>query len=352
LAPRNDLEARLVEIWRKVLAVGPVGVRDNFFDLGGHSLLAVSLFAEMEEAFGRHLPLATLFQAPTVEQLAQALRSEGLAAPSWSSLVPIETRGTKPPLFCVHTNTGQVLFYRDLARNLEQDQPVYGLQSVGLNGKEEPLTRVEEMAAHYIEEIRKVQPQGPYLLGGFCMGAYIALEMAHQLQAQGLEVALLASICTDGIWKTVTSFRGGMAFHLRNLSRLGPGQRLAYLVVRLRYRFMRFRGSAAVVVCRLYLACNRHLPPALRQLHIHEVNSRASRKYSPRTYRGKLTYFQAAGDGSPDLGQFWGNTVTDGLEIHVVPGTNASVLGEPNVRVLAEKLQACLNKAVGRRHSI
>jgi aspartate racemase len=214
------------------------------------------------------------------------------------------------------------------------------------------LNRVEEMAAHYIEEIRKVQPQGPYLLGGFCMGAYIALEMAHQLQAQGLEVALLASISTDGTWKTVTSFRGGIAFHLRNLSKLGPGQKLAYLVVRLRYRFMRFENRAAAVVCRLYLAYNRPLPPALRHLHIYEVNSRASRKYSPRTYKGKLTYFQAAGDGCPDPEQFWGNIVTDGLEIHVVPGRNISVLGEPNVQVLAEKLQACLNKAVGRRHSI
>ena len=198
IGPRDRTEADLVRIWERVLETRPIGVTASFFDLGGHSLLAMQLFAEIEKSFSRQFPLSTLFEAPTIERLAQVLRDKAWR-PQWNSLTPIQSSGSKPPLFCVHAADGNVLFYAQLARYLDHDQPLYGLQAMGLDGRSRALSTVEEMAAAYISEIRTVQPEGPYYLGGFCSGAYIALEMAHQLQSQGCEVALLAAFNTDGI---------------------------------------------------------------------------------------------------------------------------------------------------------
>src|SRR5207237_8666933 len=138
-----------------------IGIHDNFFELGGHSLIAVRLFALMEKEFGKRLPLATLFQAPTVAQLAPLLQKD--CASSWSSLVPIQPRGSRPPFFCVHAVGGNVLEYYDLARHLPSDQPFYGLQSRGVNEHEAPHERIDEMAAHYLKALRQFQWQGSYI---------------------------------------------------------------------------------------------------------------------------------------------------------------------------------------------
>src|SRR5262249_46858595 len=159
VAPRDMLERQLTQIWENILAIKPIGIRDNFFDLGGYSLLAVRLFEEIEQATGKTLPLATLFQAATIEQLADLLRQEEWSAP-WSSLVAIQSNGSKPSLFLIHAVGGNVLHYRDLSRYLGPDQPFYGLQAQGLDGKQVPHTRVEDMAALYIREIRTLQPEG------------------------------------------------------------------------------------------------------------------------------------------------------------------------------------------------
>jgi amino acid adenylation domain-containing protein len=196
-APRDTLEIQLASIWQKVLGRERIGIKDNFFDVGGHSLLAVRLLAQIEKMAGKKLPLATLFQAPTIEQLAKILRQEEWKAP-WSSLVAIQPLGSKPPFFCVHAAAGNVLFYSDLARHLGSDQPFYGLQAQGLDGDEDPYNRVEEMASHYIDEIRTVQPKGPYLLGGLSFGGVLAYEMAQQLRAQGEKVGLLVLFDTYG----------------------------------------------------------------------------------------------------------------------------------------------------------
>src|SRR5712691_3579350 len=151
-APADELELKLTRIWERVLGIDSIGVNDNFFELGGHSLLAVRLFDQIEKSFSRNLPLATLFQAPTVKQLARVLREEGWPAP-WSSLVMIQGSGSRLPFFCVHAAGGNVIEYRDLARLLGPDQPFYGLQARGLDGKSDPHTTITEMAAHYIEEM-------------------------------------------------------------------------------------------------------------------------------------------------------------------------------------------------------
>ncbi|MEM8721219.1 MAG: condensation domain-containing protein [Cyanobacteria bacterium P01_G01_bin.39] len=193
----DKVESKLVEIWQDVLGVDFVGLRDNFFELGGNSLQAVTLFAQIEKQFGKNLPLATLFQSATVVEIAEIIRQEKWLAP-WESLVPIQPNGNKPPLFYIHGGGGNLLVYRDLAYSLGSDQPVYGLQPRGLDGKYVPFQRIEDMAAYYLTQIRNLQPSGPYYLAGLSSGGNIAWEIAQILQAQGEKVALLALFDTNG----------------------------------------------------------------------------------------------------------------------------------------------------------
>src|SRR5262249_20586226 len=151
----------------KVLRVARVGLDDNFFELGGHSILAVRILIEVEKQFGTRLPLATFFQAPTVAGLAQVLRRSDHVSP-WSSLVPIRPSGSRTPLVLMHSHGGNVMEYQPLAECLEQDQPVFALQARGLDGNIVRNQTIEEMAAHYLTELRLLQPEGPYILAGFC----------------------------------------------------------------------------------------------------------------------------------------------------------------------------------------
>ena len=197
LAPRDPLEQQLAKLWEKIFSVEPIGIRDNFFELGGHSLLAVRLFAQVEKRTGKSLPLATLFQAPTIEQLAAILRQEGWESP-WASLVPIKPGGSRPPIYCVHGVGGNILEYLDLAKHMEEDQPFYGCRRLtGWQTAHSNLT-VGQMAAHYIEEVRAFQPHGPYYLGGSSFGGLVAYEMAQQLRAAGEAIGMLALFDTNG----------------------------------------------------------------------------------------------------------------------------------------------------------
>jgi thioesterase domain-containing protein/acyl carrier protein len=174
----------LTALWQQVLDVQEIGIHDNFFDLGGHSLKAAQLFYQLELVFGKQLPLATLFQAPTVAELAAILVKENWTPP-WQSLVAIQPAGSATPLFMVPGVGGNVLVFAKLATLLGHEQPVYGLQARGLDGKESPFTSVPEMAAHYVRQIKGAYPTGPYMIAGVCTGGLIAYEMGQQLLAQG-----------------------------------------------------------------------------------------------------------------------------------------------------------------------
>ncbi|MEP6769656.1 MAG: amino acid adenylation domain-containing protein, partial [Acidobacteriota bacterium] len=176
VAPRGPVESRIAAIWGEILGIERVGVHENFFDLGGHSLLAVRLVASLEKEFGRQVALATVFRAPTVAELAGMFRERRKSARRTPSLVSIQPKGTRPPFFCVAAATG-IVHYRGLAVLLGPDQPFYGLQSQGLDGARAPYESVEEMAAHYVREIREAQPEGPYYLGGYSFGGKVAFEM-------------------------------------------------------------------------------------------------------------------------------------------------------------------------------
>ncbi|MCP5003726.1 MAG: amino acid adenylation domain-containing protein, partial [Planctomycetes bacterium] len=190
-APRETVEFQLVRIWENVLDIRPVGIRDNFFELGGHSLLAVRLMSQIEQQFKKKLPLTTLFQNTTIEQFATILRKQAEPLP-WSSLVAIQPKGEKLPIFCVHPAGGNVLCYLELAQHLGEEQPFYGLQSFGLETGQVPHTQVVDMAALYLNEVQTLHPHGPYQLAGWSFGGLVAFEMALRLQIQGKSVSLLA----------------------------------------------------------------------------------------------------------------------------------------------------------------
>lgn len=196
-APPDALERRLLAIWERALDVDGIGKDDDFFDLGGHSLLAVEVFDAIERSLGVRLSLASIFEAPTVRLLAQRMRENGWKSPQ-GSLVKLNAQGSRPPFFLVTAGDGNSVGFGALARNLGPDQPCFALQPRGVDGGA-PLHRsVERMAAHYLRAIQRVQPRGPYLLGGRCLGCLVAYEMARRLRARGEEVALLVMLDSGG----------------------------------------------------------------------------------------------------------------------------------------------------------
>lgn len=190
--PRDTLELQLLLLWRQALGTEAVGVEDNFFEFGGHSLMAVQLLSHINKMIGKELPLATLFEAPSVAQMIDLLRRDDWK-PSWRSLVAINPAGDHTPIFAVPGVGGNVLMFAQLARLMGAKRPFYGLQARGLDGVTEPFTVIEDAARHNIEEIRTVNPHGPYILLGVCTGGVIAFEMARQLQMEGEKVSLIMS---------------------------------------------------------------------------------------------------------------------------------------------------------------
>jgi thioesterase domain-containing protein/acyl carrier protein len=344
--PRSELERQLVKIWEEILSVNHIGTRDSFFELGGHSLLAVRMFARLNETLRIRLPLATLFRAPTIEGLAEVIGRGELASP-WRSLVPIQPAGHRSPLFGVPGVGGNVLCYSDLARLMGPQQPFYGLQSRGLDGKDQPLTRIEDIATAFLEEVRQVQPEGPYTLLGACMGGVVAYEMAQQLRAAGQAVAHLMLIET---WlpgeaaepQLAVAPRAlavgnlvGSRLHLyaRTLMRLRGRQRLEYL--RDRWKMLAqmwvqrdvFRGDRSD----LYLRT------------VTQANLLALRRYEARVYPGRAVLFRAEERrvaAEDDRRLLWRQLISGGLEIHSLPGADSGLmLNEPGVRMLAEQLK-------------
>ncbi len=341
LAPRNDLEFQLTKIWESVLCVQPIGVKDNFFDLGGYSLLAVKLFAETDKITSRKLPLSVLFQAPTIEQLARIIRRETSAVLD-SSLVPIQPGGTKPRLFLIHAGGGEVLFYGDLARHLGPDQPVYGLRALGLDENQPPHCRIEDMAAHYIKEIQSLQPEGPYFLGGYCLGANVAFEMAQQLQRQGQAVSLI--ILDAGF------FGWPPPIHVPSRNALDH-----YF-----HRFVYHRQQRLLIGASLNYALD-HLKKVGHKVSYVLSNSQdrrhqrmraAHRKaiidYRAKVFPGRIMLVRSREFHDrldKDWHLKWSELAGGGFEYDVVPGTHLTMMQEPHVQILAEKLQAFLQEA-------
>jgi thioesterase domain-containing protein/acyl carrier protein len=352
LAPRDSIEHQLVNIWESLFTVRPVGIKDNFFELGGDSLLGIRLFAQIENECGIHVPLATLLQASTVEQLAGILRAKDSAFQP--SLVLIQSGGNHAPIFCVHACGGHVLFYRPLARHLGGDQPVYGLQAQGLDPQRSPHTRIEEMVNHYISEIRSVQPEGPYYLVGDTWGGLVAFEIAERLQLGGHEVALLSML--DTLCPFPPSLSQKVRRNIGHLIDWGPKTYFLSKVKSVKYRI--FGGTSFEVAAApkahedLVIEDGLIVDKALRRTLDGIVEAHVAYVPVKKVYRGKITYFLAEGGRKvkpyDDERLNWKNVAGE-FDLHVVPGSHNTLREEPYVAVVAQQLAECLQVARSAR---
>ncbi|AFY49162.1 amino acid adenylation enzyme/thioester reductase family protein [Nostoc sp. PCC 7524] len=353
VAPRNQVEAQLVKIWSDILNLPQIGVKDNFFALGGNSLKALHLISKIEQDFGKEIPLATLLKNPVITDLAAVIQDSSNLIQN-SPLVPIQPQGKKQPFFCIHPAGGHVLCYFKLAHNMGNEQPFYGLQAQGFYGKEEPLTKVEDMASLYVKTIREFQPQGPYQLGGWSFGGVVAYEVAQQLIKQGQEVSLLAILDSyvpilldkqkqiDDVYLVGVLSRvfGGM-FGQDNL--VTP-EEIQHLSLEEKINYIIDKARKAKI-----------FPPGVERQNNRRIldvlvgTLKATYSYKRQPYPGKVTIFRAREKHimAPDPTLVWVElfSVMAAEEINIidVPGNHYSFVLEPHVQVLAECLKACLN---------
>ncbi|HLP78145.1 MAG TPA: amino acid adenylation domain-containing protein, partial [Candidatus Paceibacterota bacterium] len=366
--PRDAIELELTRIWENVLGVRPIGIEDKFFELGGHSLLAVRVIAQIEKSFSRKLKLATIFQAQTIEQLAAILRKDIQedSAISGTSLVEIQPKGSRPPLFLVHGAGGGMFWgYVNLSRHLGQDQPVYGLRSRALDGREEFQT-IEQMAAQYIDDLRAIQPRGPYHIGGYCFGGNVAYEMARQLRQHGEDISALALFnCAPANsryshlgWTPRWFLRFGinLGYWAKYFLNWTPPQRREFFRWKremFKRRADRFLGhskkSKATVDAGELVDLSSY---SEEQRKLWESHIRALVNYHPQPFPGRVYLFRSP--GHPLLCSFdhdygWGDLAKGGVEIAVVPGVHERILEEPCVKALAEQLATVLERQPGTR---
>jgi amino acid adenylation domain-containing protein len=375
IAPRTSTETILATLWAQLFKIEAVSVEDNFFELGGDSLLAMRLMNQVSQQFDRELPVSTLFQAPTIAQLAANLdqKNSDAATSAWTPLVSLKG-GSKRPFFCVHPIFGVIFPYGELAHHLDNDQPFYGLQPFGLQKEQCPYDRIEDMAAEYIKAIQTVQPQGPYLLGGWSFGGLVAFEMAQQLQQAGQQVALLAIIDTpapiaqnqpsvyDGLkFLTTTVLTSVLPFLLDYISLLArsliqkerfqmPKQINFKLLQDLKSWQSHFQWFtlASLIPEEAQLRMMDELT-VLPMLRVFQANSRAVNSYVPNIYSGKMILFRSAEllEKAHDSTLGWGELAKD-IAMYSIHGNHLSMLKQPHVRSLAKQLQTCIEESIHR----
>jgi aspartate racemase len=329
--PRNDVERQLTGIWEKLLNTSPIGIEDDFFDIGGDSLTAIELMLIVEKVLQCRLPITALIQSPTIAALAGLVRGDGKSV-SLGSLVPIRVQGSRPPLFCIHAD-GSVFIYREFAQYLDPSIPIYGLQAHGLaNSQHQPYTRIEEMAAHYIREIRTLQPRGPYHLCAFSAGGLIIFEMARQWKELGEEVSFLGLLDAYGPHyldylpaKKFADYK--ISLHLNTLRLHGIQGQIRYLLGRVNHRMiLTLSKLSAGPLLKLRLP----MPRKIRYEHIALLIDRAAQTYPRgRTYAGNAVLFRALTHPEgikPDPTLGWGELITGGLKIIDVVGTHNSIM--------------------------
>lgn len=376
VAPRNDLELRLTKIWEKVLGVQPVSIRDDFFELGGHSLVAVQLFSQVKKVMGVDIPISTLFKAPTIEKLATTISQAGWLTP-WLSLVSIKPEGSQAPFF-FHGGAAEAMTWARFGRQLSSDRPFYGLQLPALNGKSMCQNSVEEIASLCIKEIRTIQPNGPYFLGGHCFGGTIAFEIAQQLKAQGEEVAMLALVDTyapktmpnNNLFLTIRASYHHLDFlisktfyyHADKLKQANFISQLTYLADWLRKKvsskLIKFKSPAikknnnSKLQPTLQNSPNfqnyeKFIPYEVRYLQAEKMNREAKAKYIPQVYPGHLLLFRASKQKlewyfGEKLG--WEDLAAAGVEIHEIPGIFGNLFNAASLPFLVQEIKSVLDK--------
>jgi len=337
IAPRDDLEKRLAQIWEKVLGLESVGIRDSFFDLGGHSLLAVRLVWEIEKELGQRLPLVSFFHDSTIEYLASLLR-QGVKSISWPTLVKIQTDGSKAPLICVSMPNVNALGYRSLSRYLGPEQPVFGLQAQypeDLEG-EHSQAAVDSIATEYLQALRAAQPNGPYQFIGLCRGAHIAFEMARRLEREGQEISFLGIIDTWVMENTYNYF-WQVEYYVRRFAwrtLLGLKNKLSFAKKKASNGVDKNGDELAVITA-------GSVEPKQKPFKVYFPGP----DYVPTSYSGRIVVLRARRQPHNRIRDFylgWGKLAKGGVDVHFIPGDHNSVLKEPHVQGLAAKLKQCL----------
>jgi thioesterase domain-containing protein/acyl carrier protein len=356
VAPQNDLQQQLVDIWEEVFKLHPIGVTDDFFELGGHSLQMIMLVARVEEKLGKRVPIADLFAEPTIEHLAELI-GHGKENPFQSLMVPLHTEGTNPVLFSPHAGGGHVWCYKELVQYLGNDQPFYGVQAHAPENGLTPDRQIETMASDYVQAIRGFQPVGPYFLGGWSMGGVIAFEMARQLQQQGQQIAMLSLIDAhppdneekEFKWENLLSiFALDLGLTYENLST--PVKEIATLPQMVQFRRVWVEARrVGVVPSDMTLIEFRKLFDTFR------INLNIMHRYRGGQYQGRITLFcpeedkyldfQTRSSYLKDPLKGWGTLTTEGVDLHMVPGNHFSMIREPHVQVLGAQLRNCIQAA-------
>jgi amino acid adenylation domain-containing protein len=336
VAPSDELESQLTEIWEEFLKIKPIGITDNFFELGGDSLLAMSLFVKIGTICQTQLPLSAIFQAPTIESLAKVLRAE-TSLPNWYSLVPIHPISDdleQQPLFIIHW-----LNHRELYQQLGVNRPIYGLHYGIANASDRvpTLPTIEDLAAHYIKEMRDLQSQGPYHLLGHSWGGTIAYEMSRQLVAQGHEVGLL------GLFDTNLNENNRQVLpltqKLKNLRQIG----LSGLAHRAKRK----------LEVKFYLLKAKHRANDFSNVDLFIEDPRivvAIANYIPKPYTGRVMLFQplehwiSISSGVESAEVALRKLVNGSIEVHPVSGDHHSILKEPNVSIVAKAIETYIRK--------
>lgn len=333
VAPSHPLHRQLVQLWEELLDIRPIGITDDFFELGGHSMLAIRLFSRIEQVFGQKLPLATFYMAATIEHLANVLQQNELHEATTEALwrTPIETFqaiGSKRPFFYLHGDWTSTAFYcARMVPELGPDQPFYALTPYRFDGQRVPPSFTEMVQAH-LDVMRSIQPEGPYLLGGFCNGAHVAYEMARILQEQGKKVDLLALINFSHTPKRTMLihklFRG-----VSGLLGINEEKQID-LFLHLRHLYKHFQPSRQQKIQdfehlnRIDKRFKRFFPPKdILRLDYVGMFTWVAVNYVPSGYRGKLTVFW---DSEDDSIQEAGFDLVGGAELekHILPGNHTT----------------------------
>jgi thioesterase domain-containing protein len=350
--PRDALERQLAKIWEEALGLSQVGRTDNFFEIGGHSLLGIASLARIQKAFGRRLPVGTLFASPSIEQIAEVLRQDGWTPP-W--IISLQPRGSAPPLFCID----QRINYRNLALELGNDQPVYLLPFDNIF-PEGSTREVTDIAREFIRQMRMVQPEGPYYLVGMCLGGRVALAIAHHLCQQGEKVAMLAII--DALGPGHRTFLRALPLRKRLryllfdelilewkiLKRLSWKERVEIIKTTLkldaRYRKNNLKWRVTNAYYRM-----RGQPVPQKYRDTFRLMRASMGDYSPPDpFPGCVTLFRPADRPSGpfhELEYGWNKGTVSSLVVHEIPGRHGELLTKPNVAFLGQKLAASLREA-------
>lgn len=330
VAPRNDVERTLSEIWQRALHMESIGIGDSFFDLGGSSIQAYEIIGEIARELGVELSVSDFLEAPTIEGQAAMVENPTGAAPG--IIVNFREGGQKTPWFCVHGRGGGVMFLRDLVPHLDPGRAIYGIEPFGQKGDLPPFRPVEEIATLYLDELQALQPNGPYYLGGSCFGGLVAREMGRILEERGEEVALLVLIDPPPNLPKEPML-------LRPILRIGRA--LAFRVRKRRSRRTR----------RQFLGHVRGRLEEIgedRFLHYQRIHREAQNQYFPKPSRVPLTVL-APPQNRRAQRKMWSSVSLGGLEIQEFSALHSQMYLPPGARQIGKLISRLLDRADAQR---